>query len=243
MECLAELLKNEEIKIKNVSSADILPLPATRDGIYITNSKIKLKNFFDNINKNTIILCGNKNSIPEDLNIKNKIYDYSDNEIFLLKNAELTAQGTIKILLNNCDKPFNKTKILVSGFGRIGKNLVKLLIGLEFNVYILGNSDKDSFWINKIGTKNLNDFKKSTIHFDYIINTVPKNIFSSEMLQKIGKINNFIELASQPGIDLNLCQKLGINHKLALGIPGKIFPKYAAEIIKESILNIINNRF
>ena len=74
--------------------------------------------------------------------------------------------------------------------------------------------------------------------FDFIINTVPNLIFSEEKLKNVF-CENFIELASVPGIDKQVCEKLNINHISALGIPGKFYPMNAAKIIKESIINIL----
>ena len=80
--------------------------------------------------KDSLVFCGKKDFIPNNIKINNKIYDYSDNELFLLQNAELTAHGAIKILYENLQKPINKAKILITGFGRIGKILTQILVNL-----------------------------------------------------------------------------------------------------------------
>lgn len=232
---LEKLLKNEETLFPEIT---VLPIPATRDKIYISDSDILIKDFFSNKLKDSLIFCGSKYSLPDEI-IKNyKIYDYSENEMFLLKNAELTAYGTINILCKKSKKPFNDSKILISGFGRVGKNLAKLLLGLDSKVFVLGHKDEDSFWINKFGLSEIKDTNCLNHEFDFIINTVPNLIFSEEKLKNVF-CENFIELASVPGIDKQVCEKLNINHISALGIPGKFYPMNAAKIIKESIINIL----
>lgn len=232
---LEKLLKNEETLFQEIT---VLPIPATRDKIYISDSNILIEELFKSKSKSSLIFCGNKYSLPSEI-IKNyNIHDYSENEMFLLKNAELTAYGTINILCDKLKKPFNDSKILISGFGRVGKNLAKLLQGLDAKVFILGHKDEDSFWINKFGFSEIRDTKCLNHEFDFIINTVPNLIFSEKKLEN-AFCKNFIELASVPGIDKKVCEKLNINYILALGIPGKFYPMNAAKIIKESIINIL----
>lgn len=232
---LEKLLKNEETIFSEIT---VLPIPATRDKIHIADSDILINEVFENKSKKSLIFCGNKYSLPNEI-IKNyNIYDYSENEMFLLKNAELTAYGAINILCSKLKKPFNDSKILISGFGRIGKNLAKLLLGLNSKIFILGHKDEDSFWINKFGFSEIKDINCLNHEFDFIINTVPNLIFSEERLKNT-LCENFIELASVPGIDKKVCEKLNINYISALGIPGKFYPMNAAKIIKESIINIL----
>lgn len=237
---LEKILKNENIDSKYISNVYILPIPVTRDKVHILNSDILLSDYFSGLEDNSLVLCGNKSLIPKDLISENQVFDYSDSELFLLKNANLTSHGVIKILCENSSFPFNKLKFLILGFGRIGKNLTKLLLGLESKIYVFGHSEKDLFWSNKFGisyVKNLDNFKEN---IDFVINTIPHEIISEKQLKKqCFALAQFIELASYPGIKSETCQNIGIEHISALGIPGKIYPKQAAEIIKESILNII----
>ena len=236
MKFLSRFFRNYENDI--FPNAEILPIPVTRDGIRISNSDVHLKDFLEKTPDNSLIFCGQKNLIPKDLVANKKVYDYSENETFLLKNAYLTSCGAIKIFLQNSEKPFNELKILISGFGRIGKNLTKLLLGLGTVVYVVGHDEKDSFWINQFGASEF-DFS-NRISFDFIVNTVPDIVFDEKNLSKIECKSGFIELASKPGVNPKVCKHLEINHIHALGIPGKYYPESSAKIIKESIFNIIN---
>jgi len=236
MKFLSRFFQNYENDI--FPNGEILPIPVTRDGIRISNSDVHLIDFLEKIPDNSLIFCGQKNLIPKNLIDDKKIYDYSEDETFLLKNAYLTSCGAVKILLQNSKNPFNELKILISGFGRIGKNLTKLLTGLGTEVYVIGHSEKDSFWINQFGASEFNFSNR--ISFDFIVNTVPDIVFDEKNLSKIECKSGFIELASKPGVNPKICEYLGINHIHALGIPGKYYPESSAKIIKESILSIIN---
>lgn len=229
---LKQILKNK----KNKNSIEILPIPVSRDKVHICNSNIKIEDFFENLNPNSLVFCGKKSLIPDDILKKHKIYDYSDNETFLLKSAELTSYGVLKIINEKSNRPMNNLKILISGFGRIGKLVSQIFLGLKSKVYVMGHSEKDSFWTDNFGAL---EFKYQNEQFDFIINTVPEMIFYEENLKNI-KSENYIELASYPGVEKKLCEDLNINYISALGIPGKFYPMQAAKIIEESIIKILD---
>ena len=214
--------KVDDISCNNL----ILPIPVTRDGVKISGTEIKIKDLTSHIQENSTIFCGKKELLNSEITkFKNiKILDYSDNELFLLKNAELTSYGILKILFEQSKKAPNKLKILISGFGRIGKILSQMLLNLNIQVHVLGHNLKDKFWIKNI------------------INTAPSMIFSEDIIKNIKFETSFIEVASKNGIDKNACKKFEIKYQLSLGIPGKYFPKESAEVIKESIFNLIGEK-
>ncbi len=230
--------KVDDISCKNL----ILPIPVTRDGVKISGTEIKIKDLTSHIQENSTIFCGKKELLNSEITkFKNiKILDYSDNELFLLKNAELTSYGILKILFEQSKKAPNKLKILISGFGRIGKILSQMLLNLNIQVHVLGHNLKDKFWIKKIGAKELKSLEN--LRFDFIINTAPSMIFSEDIIKNIKFETSFIEVASKNGIDKNACKKFEIKYQLSLGIPGKYFPKESAEVIKESIFNLIGEK-
>ena len=243
---LKNLLCNEESNasfIENLNDIKsnnlILPIPITRDGVNILNTNFNIKNFFSKVDSSTNVFCGKKSLLNGLISKNIKLFDYSDNEMFLLNNAKITAYGILNIILKNTNKPFYSLKFLVSGFGRIGKILSNLLLNLKSNVYVLGHSQKDEFWINY---NNLKKFDlEQELDFDFIINTAPDMIFSDRKIKKANKNTIFIETASIPGIDKESCYKYNLKYILSLGIPGKYFPEESAKIIKNSIFNILNS--
>lgn len=243
---LKELLCNEGFKASFIDSLGniecdnlILPIPVTRDKLNFSGTNININKLISNVNSKTNLFCGKKSLLNNLINKNIKLFDYSDNEMFLLKNANLTSYGILNIIMKNTNKPFDELKFLISGFGRIGKILSNLLSNLKSKVYVLGHTQKDEFWINY---SNLNNFSlKESLNFDFIINTVPDMIFSENIIKKANKNTTFIEVASTPGIDKNACDKYNLKYILSLGIPGKYFPKESAKIIKDSILNILND--
>ena len=226
----------DEINCDNI----ILPILTTRDRTTISGTDIKINDLSLKIADDSTIFCGKQELLNGKFNDKIKVFDYSSSELFLLKNAELTSYGILKILFEHSKKTFNKIRILISGFGRIGKTLTKLLVGLNCDVYVLGNKEKDSFWINNFGANELK--KLRDLKFDFIINTVPSMIFSNEIIKNVNFETFFIDVSSKNGIDKKSCEENKMKYLQALGIPGRYFPYEAAEIIKDSIFNIIGEK-
>ena len=130
---------------------------------------------------------------------------------------------------------------LVTGFGRIGKVLARRLLSLGSEVSVCARKPSDLAFIESMGCHAVcfADFK--TAHdYDLIFNTVPAMIFDRALLDNTDRNALLIDLASLPGgIDLEYARGLGMNALRALGLPGKCAPKSAGEIIKKTVLSII----
>ncbi|HHW89702.1 MAG TPA: hypothetical protein GX745_02220 [Clostridiales bacterium] len=163
---------------------------------------------------------------------------YNDDEMLVMKNAYLTAEGTLAVIINNTQKSLKSQKILIFGYGRVGKALTKLLgdIGIDTSVatndvYELAHA---SIYVDK--TYTLKDFTEELANFDVIINTVPKMILKGDKLQHIRKDAFVIDLASLPGgVDLDEANKLGLNALHYLGVPAKTAAITAGQYLYESV--------
>lgn len=248
--------KNESINdlFKMIKKSDVIifPAPISVDNFInmpLSDIKIPINSDLLNACKNKYILCG----FPEKLfKISNEwdtpfVIDYFSDESLLIKNAFLTSEAAIISSYKYINIPLNKSKILICGFGRIGKSLAFMLKGLGSSVTISARKDKDITWINCL---NFNSIKTSNIHsiissydFDIIYNTIPQTIFDEKTISNIKGSPIIIDLASLPGgIDLNTANKYNIKAYRELALPGKYFPIESANIIKDSIVNILNNK-
>lgn len=250
-------IQNEKLNIKTLTLKDIIhksdylvfPVPVTRDGININaplfSSHINIKKDICPLLESQIIFGGIITPLAEAVNNPTvNINDYYNREDFMIRNALLTAEGAVKIALNESKKTINKSKCLVIGYGRIGKILSKLLKKLGASVTISARSLKDISWakINEYKTINVNNLE-SEVHFDLVFNTVPAIILNSANLPLIKVSNLIIDLASAPGgIDMKVAELLGIKIKPAPGLPGKFFPESAGKIIAETIYKIIKEK-
>lgn len=170
-----------------------------------------------------------------------KSYDYFEREDFTLLNAYLTAEGALQIALNSYEGAILDSKILICGFGRIGKCLAKMFRDLKAQVYVSARKATDFAKITINGYHLLNTGQLKELRgFDIVFNTVPALIFDESLLKKTDKNTLIVDLASLPGgIDKSAAQSLDIDIIHALALPGKTAPKTAGEIIKNTIVKML----
>ena len=251
------LEKSEDIGNKSNSIEEVInkidivitSIPLSKDGnnVYMPYSfyELSIEELFKKI-ENKILISGNINN-----EIKSMAEKYNVNIIDLMKNEELTiyntiatAEGTIKIAIEETNKTIYNSKVLILGFGRVGKTLADRFYGMKANVYCEARKDEDIAWINTYGydSVNLNDLENCLSEFDIIINTIPIKVLDEKRLKKINTKCLIIDLASNPGgIDFEKANEYGIKNIHALALPGKVAPYTSAEFIKKIIDKIMKN--
>lgn len=170
-----------------------------------------------------------------------RVFDYAAREDFCVRNALPTAEGAAALAMRAYEGTVFGSRALITGFGRIGKQLAKLLTGIGASVTVCARKPSDLAMIETLGyrAKPFADLK-DTHGYALIFNTVPALIFDRKLLQETDPSAVLIDLASLPGgVDFEAARLLGINAHRALGLPGKCAPKSAGEIIKTTVLSLI----
>ena len=128
--------------------------------------------------------------------------------------------------------------ILVTGYGRITKVLVKYLTALGAKVTVTARKYSDLAWAEIMGceTVHLSKLDNPLEKFDIIINTVPARIFDAKRLKHLKTDCLIIDLASKAGVeDLELARREGINVIWALSLPSDVnvdnFPKTKRQLL------------
>lgn len=241
-----EIIYNDETSANdNPPDFVILPLPVSKDGIHLFapchNEKIKLCDIFT-MYKNANFFGGQVSQSVKNMADKHKIKvcDYYESEKLLKENALLTAMAATKKISGYLESK----KIMVVGFGRIGKALGKLLKENGRDFCITARKQDDLAQMSKLGYHyhETGKIKEIIKDFDIIINTVPARVLSEEELKSAKKSCVILELASPPyGTDFDYCDQNSINYTVASGLPGKYYPHEAARVIYASILNNIKS--
>ena len=227
----------------------ISSIPLSKDGINVympfSSNELRINELFMKI-KNKKIILGNIND-----EIKNMADKYNVNIIDLMENEELTiyntiatAEGTMKIAIEKTNKTIYNSKVLILGFGRVGKTLANRFYGMKANVYCEARKEEDIAWINTYGYKSvrLEDLESCLSEFDIIINTIPIKILDEKRLKCINKNCLIIDLASKTGgVDFQKANEYEIKNIHALALPGKVAPYTSAEFIKKILDEKIKN--
>ncbi|MCI8654623.1 MAG: dipicolinate synthase subunit DpsA [Clostridia bacterium] len=223
------------------------PMPLSKDGENInapfSKQEIKIKQIIENLKQNQVFIAGAIKDNVYEMAENIKIIDLMKQEELTVLNTIATAEGTIKVAIENTEKNIQESKILVLGFGRVGKVVAKKFKALDANVTCAARKKEDLAWIQTLGYKstNINEIGDNLSNYDIIINTVPEVILTKNKLSYITDKTIIIDLASKPGgVDQEAIKELGIKYIWALALPGKVSPVTSAEYIKNTIYNILN---
>lgn len=172
-------------------------------------------------------------------------YDYMKFESYVLKNAILTAEGAVTLLEENTSYSLFNSKILIIGYGRIGKALHKILNSYGANITICSRSKSSSVESNYNGANHI-VFSQLTDEndADIVINTVPHIVLTKSELEKMKHDVLILDLASFPGgVDNHVAKSMGLNVLNGKGMPSKYTEKTAGYIIGEAVNDIIEEEF
>lgn len=189
------------------------------------------------IPQKTSLYCGNlcekhKKTLEE----KQVAYhNLMNDEIFTTKNANITAEGVLALILEHSPKSIFENKVLILGAGRISKALAILLgkLGVNFAV-VRFNKEKFPECFSFSKTCYFGEQFLSHLHeYDVIVNTIPKTIFDEQNFGKIARDTIYIETASTNSIDPALATHFEFVPAPAL--PQKYAKLTAAKYMLESI--------
>jgi dipicolinate synthase subunit A len=233
-----------------IDESDVIigPIPCSNDNETLNApfhpGKIYINEVLKAVLKNQFFIAGR---ISEKIVQLSQIYnvyciDLLKREEMAVLNAIPTAEGAIQIAMEEMPITLHGSNALILGYGRIGKILANMLKGIGANVFVEARKYSDIAWIKSYGYHPifLNTLEKYLSGMDVIFNTIPSIILSTDMLNKIRNECLIIDLASKPGgVDFERANQLGLKAIWALSLPGKVAPVTAAEFIKETVYNIL----
>ncbi len=223
-------------------------IPFATDNEYLftpfSDVKTPINEVIEKVSEKSLFIAGKiSDSIISQLNQKNvKCVDILNREELAVLNAVPTAEGAVSILLEELPITLMDSRVLIVGYGRIGKILAKMLQGFGSEVWVAARKYSDIAWIEAQGFKPvpMHQLARYVSDMDAIVNTVPALVITKDILVKTRNGCFLLDLASVPGgIDFKVAETLGFKVMWSLGLPGKIAPLTAGDIIRRTIYNII----
>lgn len=249
-----ELLGMEKVEmcptleeVMSASEVVIGPIPLTSDrknlSMPFSNIKLPVEEFVSKVSCKALIAGTLSDDYRKALEAKNVNYvDVLKREEFTILNTIATAEGTIQIAMEETQKTVHGSKVLILGFGRIGKVLAKMLDGIGAEVSCEARKNEDISWIKAYGYEPiyLNELNDNLGNYDIIINTIPFQILDSERLDLVKKDVVLIDVASNPGgVDRKAAKEKDLKLIWALSLPAKVAPLTSAIYIKETIYHVL----
>lgn len=249
-----EKTKSPKIRLTNtleecINETDLIigPLPLSSNtkevNMPFSSNKLEVKELMMKLAKKTFIAGAIKPEVYE-LAKENEVtvLDIIKREELAVLNAISTAEGALQIAISETSKNLHGNKVLVMGFGRIGKILAKMLDGIGAKVSCEARKTTDLAWIQAYGYERINliDLKQHLGEFDIIFNTIPYMILDQENLKRTKEDALIIDLASNPGgVDREAVKELKRKFIWALSLPGKVSPITSAQFMQETLYNML----
>lgn len=217
----------------------ILPIVGLKGDVipcYFSDKEIKLtKKLKDKLRKKPVFM--GKSASLKDI----KAYDLLKREDFAVLNAVLTVEGALCLAIKSYEKTICGSKILVIGYGRIGKILSQRLKALGAFVTAASLKSYKHAYIKADGNTPMYTSDLQSLNgFDIVFNTAEFTAVNRKILENSGSDTIIIDLASYPGgVDFDAAEKLGFTAIMASGLPGQYSPSSAGEIIADTVLTIL----
>ncbi|MBQ9493324.1 MAG: dipicolinate synthase [Oscillibacter sp.] len=184
--------------------------------------------------------------IPEDVASQARrmgvsLTDYMKQEPMAVENAAATADAALCLSVTETRETLTGKPCLVLGFGRIGKLLCHRLHGIGAQVTAAARSPDARAWIRALGFPALDTARLtgSLKPFRMVYNTIPAPVLDSELLRELPAGAFLMDLASKPGMDTDAADRLGLSYVRARGLPGKVVPRRAAEILRDTVCHLL----
>ncbi len=209
-----------------------------------------LKYPFDSVSENGIkrLKAGSKlillatRPVPEEITQKFNVISLMDDPVFVDQNAYITAEGAICCAMKHAPFILSKEKIAVIGFGRIGRTLTEMLVGLNAFVTVFSRRESGRLSAMARGAMGASTEKLIPLLSDYriIFVTSPDRMIGEKELNLISKSAFVFDLSGAPyGVDVETAKQKGVFAKRESALPARYAPESAAKAMYEAIMRQI----
>lgn len=199
----------------------LLPIPS------FSNGEQYLEPILEKLPENVIISGGNL-SVP--MLQGYQVVDFLTDPYYLAENAAITATCAAELLSRELHSTLAEKRILILGFGRIGKCLCREMIRRDAKIAVAARKETDLALIHALGMDSIPISGASAVteRYDGIVNTVPSMVLPHLRLRRGACA---LELASVPGM-------AGADIIPARGLPGRMAPEVSGELIAKTFIRL-----
>ena len=236
-----EIVEDPEtsVLINKVQDYDAISLKTSKFGSDLINAANKLKIIsrhgvgYDNVDLETV----KKKKIILSITTNSNATSVAEHVFFMMLSISRGADTYDKTVkegkfLNRKNLELSKElwnkNILIAGFGRVGKNLIKKCIGFDMNIFVY-DPFVDKKIIDSLGGKKIDNFQNTIQEMDYISLHMPltdktKNLINMKVLSSMRK-NSIIINTSRGGIINEIDLNEALNKGMIFGAGLDVFEK------------------
>ncbi|MGL4521145.1 MAG: dipicolinic acid synthetase subunit A, partial [Bacilli bacterium] len=176
---------------------------------------------------------------------KRDVIGLMDRDDVAIYNAVPTVEGTLMMCIQNTDITIHNSKVVVTGFGRVGMSVARVFHALGAKVSVAARKSEDLARIFELGFEPITyqQLPEKVKNVDFCINTVPHMVIDANVLSHMPLHTYVVDLASKPGgVDFRYADKRGIKAVLAPGLPGIVAPRTAGKILGKVLVALLQQR-
>jgi dipicolinate synthase subunit A len=229
--------------VQAVRGADVLILPvpgADEKGVIrasLTGQTFRVdENWTREVAAGTTVLVGVARPILRLVAQENgwRLIETAERDEMAILNSIPTAEGAVMLAIQEMPITLHGSQAFVLGLGRTGLTLAHMLAGIGAKVTVVDRGAPDRARAMALGWRAISfeDLSSAIEQAQVIFNTVPALVLTAQLLATTSPECLIIDLAAAPGgTDFAAAQSLGRKALLAPGLPGKVAPKTAGEIL------------
>lgn len=236
--------------LKQALSCDaaVLPLPCSKNGRLLNapfaRDEIRLRDVAEYALPGKAIFAGMPaDALAKSISAKGAtVYDYYRDESLTVKNALLTAEGILGIIIDKTPVTIWRMKVAVTGYGRVSYYVCRMLKALGANVAVYARNPAQLAKAETAGlfTEPIMMLPEQTHLYDVIVNTVPAPVVTEDAVLNARQDCLIVEAAGAPyGVDFEACRRHGRELVKAFSLPGKTAPKTAGILIADTVVGMI----
>lgn len=240
-ESVVELLDGSDIVYAPLSGAD--------DNGYLKSvlisDMVRLdEHFFKIMEPGALFMMGSVKSPVKELlrRLHINYVELTDLDELAILNAIPTAEGALKIAIEETPYTLFQSNVLIFGLGRVGLTLAWRLKLLGASVYVVTRNRAAQARGQDLGLNMLeySELPGCLSWMDIIYNTVPAPIITEDYICQLSRESLIIDLASAPGgTDFEAAAKYKIRALMVPGLPGRVAPETAGRTLAQVIPGLI----
>lgn len=224
----------------------VLPVPFSRDRTNITAplsmKPLPLELIAEYAGEGALVLSGGTSPRLEELCETHglRLVNYMAIEELTLKNALLTAEGAISMLISSSDGALFDSTAVITGYGRIAKYLARLLQAFRCRVTIAARNSvqREAAMLDGLCTLPADLAGLAAAGADFVINTVPAGILTADCFGRMRPGAVYMELATRSDApEKEWAESSGVKYIPAGGLPGRFSPRTAGEAIARAVIS------
>lgn len=173
---------------------------------------------------------------------KVRLVEMAELDEIAILNSIPTAEGAIQRAMQELPVTLHGSRVVVVGFGRCGMTLARMLGGIGARVCVVARGAAQRARAFEMGfdARDVDLLRECASAARAVFNTVPALLLTRDVLEAMRRDAVVIDIAQAPGgTDFEAAKELGIKAFLDLGIPGKVAPETAGEILANVVPRLI----